>query len=415
MTQKYKIRTLKSISEAPAIKNLFTEIFHPEKVGELAEAMLNHLPGTKPEYWFTAEEVSTGKLCAGLTLIPWHLKLEGIDLKTAEMGIVGTLEEHRNKGLIRKLSEKFDETCHDEEYDIQIIQGVPGFYHNLGYHYALPLDNHINLPLHAVSNSEKKYSIRQSGREEIPYLAEQDELFNKRFMISSTRSREHWEYIFSHGLETEYASEIYILENTDSGSTTEKYYFRINLMGFGTGLIVSEVSEEISEEALSSMLAFLKDLAIKQDKPYLRFNVPVSSPAALKAFSLGAVKTGIYGWQIKITDRIKFLNKIRPLLEKRIRLSRFKNFTGNFCLDMYRHKINLLWENGKLKDISTIESDAALTLSITEDLFVPLCLGYRSVDEIRYLRHDLYYENQTAGELAKIIFPKGESWLNCIF
>jgi predicted acetyltransferase len=74
--------------------------------------------------------------------------LEGTKLHVAEMGLVGTQENHRGRGLMRTLNREFDKTLDEEKFDLAVIQGIPGFYHQFGYHYAIPLENHINMPLH---------------------------------------------------------------------------------------------------------------------------------------------------------------------------------------------------------------------------------------------------------------------------
>jgi len=35
---------------------LFSDVFHPEDVGSLAETMFYHLPRMEQKYWFIAEE-----------------------------------------------------------------------------------------------------------------------------------------------------------------------------------------------------------------------------------------------------------------------------------------------------------------------------------------------------------------------
>ena len=112
-----------------------------------------------------AEDKKTRTIVSAFALIPWTWEMHGIHLKVAEMGIVGTLEDHRHRGLMRALNAEFDRTLGNERFDIAVIQGIPGFYHHFGYHYAVTMENHVNLPLYAIpERAESKRVYYSSGR-----------------------------------------------------------------------------------------------------------------------------------------------------------------------------------------------------------------------------------------------------------
>jgi predicted N-acetyltransferase YhbS len=156
LNDKYRIRRAEASDDATQLHALFSDVFHPEDIGTLAETMFHHLPRMKRKYWFIAEEKETSKIVSAFALIPWTWELEGIKLRVAEMGIVGTQEKHRGRGLMRLLNTEFDKTLNDEKFDLAVIQGIPGFYHQFGYYYAIPLENHINMPLHLIPEKEEK-------------------------------------------------------------------------------------------------------------------------------------------------------------------------------------------------------------------------------------------------------------------
>ena len=106
----YRIRRAESARDARKLHDLFAEVFHPEEVGVLAETMFHHLPRMEYRYWFIAEEVKTERIVSAFALIPWTWEMEGVRLKVAEMGIVGTLKAHRWQGLMRALNTEFDAT-----------------------------------------------------------------------------------------------------------------------------------------------------------------------------------------------------------------------------------------------------------------------------------------------------------------
>ncbi len=411
MNDKYTIRRAESSSDEKRLYSLFTEVFHPEEVGILAETFFRHLPGMEDKYWFMAEEKKTGRIVSAFALIPWVWEMEGIKLKVAEMGIVGTLEKHRNQGLMRVLNREFDQTLDEEKYDLAVIQGIPGFYHQFGYSYSVPLENHINLPLQSVSEKRKQdpYAFRLAGVEDIPYLMREDDAYRARYSLSSFRDEAHWQYLLTESLKTEYGSEYWIIEHPKKKET---FYCRIPEHGFGKGLIVSEISENITLDALSSFFSFFKRKAIERNKPYIRLNLHDDSTAGKLAISMGANQGNPYAWQIKIPSTIRLLKTIAPLLEQRMQKSCFNHFSGTFRLDFFKTTVDLLWKEGILESVRRGEGKCRYVFSINADLFPALCLGHRTWQELRYIKPDISPKSAESALLLETLFPSKNSWIH---
>jgi predicted N-acetyltransferase YhbS len=406
----YIIRRANSARDAEKLQILFTKVFHPDDVGTLAAIMFNHLPGMENKYWFIVEDKTTGIIISAFALIPWVWELEGLRLKVAEMGIVGTLEEYRGQGLVGVLNEEFDKTLAEENFDIAVIQGIPGFYDQFGYSYSVPLENHINLPLHVISQGEKKeaYTFRLAGVGDIPFLMKEDESYRAYYSLSSFRDEAHWKYMLTEGLKTEYGSAYWIMEDKEK---LGKYYCRIPEEGFGTGLIISEISENIGVEALKSLFSFCKEKAIAQDKPYIRLNLHNHSTAGRMAISMGAKEGTPYAWQIKIPDIIRFLRTITPILEKRIQTSSFKDFSGKFRVDFFKTGVDMIWRNGALKNIKPGEGECQMTFSINPDHFPALSLGHRRWQELRYIKPNIFPNSGSSALFIETLFPSKPSWI----
>jgi predicted N-acetyltransferase YhbS len=418
----YLIRRATENNDDQQLKSLYRAIFHPEDVGELAAIMYTHYPGMKKEYWYVAEDKSSSVMVSALALIPWTWEMSGITLKVAEMGMVGTLEEHRGQGLQKLLNREFDQTLKEGQFDLAVIQGIPGFYHKFGYHYAVALENHINLPLDAITSqmNSGNFSFRLADQEDIPFLMKEDENYRGHYLLSSVRHKQHWEYLMTHGLKTDCRAEYWIM--TDAMAEGQ-YYFKIPWWGFGTGLIVSEVSEGIPLPALHSMLSFCRQKARERDKPYIRVNLHNQSTAAEGIIALGAQRSKAYAWQIKIVDKIRFLSKLRPILEERISHSVFQGYSGIYRLNFYTEKIDMHWDSGRLQSVTTGgEGESSHTFCIGNDLFPSLVLGHHSWEELQCFRPDASPEllnilptleslNDKTGLLTDTLFPARKSWI----
>jgi len=195
---------------------------------------------------------------------------------------------------MRLLNQEFDHTLDTENFDLAIVQGIPGFYHRFGYSYALPLENHINMPLHVLPEAQEKdeYSFRLARVEDIPYLLQEDQIYRDHFSLSTFRDKANWTYLLTAGLNTEYGSEFWIMEHRNH----PKVYCRIPKQGFGRGLILSEISEHITYAALRRLLSFCKKLANERGKPYIRLNLHHDSTASKMAIAMGAEQGKTYAW-----------------------------------------------------------------------------------------------------------------------
>jgi len=253
------------------------------------------------------------------------------------------------------------------------------------------------------------YTIRLATVADIPRLMEEDESYRARYALSAFRSEAHWTYQLTEGLKTEYGSAYWIVEHEENG---EFFYGRVPREGFGEGLIISEVSEEISDGALTSLFAFCKQKAIAQQKPYIRLNVHNESVAGKTAVSLGAKQGTPYAWQIKFPDIARYLTTIAPLLEQRIQASPFKGFSGTIRLDFYKIAIDLVWKMGVLESVGMGEGECENTFSISADLFPALCLGHRTWQELAYIRPDIFPSSAKNGRLIETLFPSKTAWIH---
>ncbi|MBT4500905.1 MAG: GNAT family N-acetyltransferase [Gemmatimonadetes bacterium] len=411
LDEKYTIRRAESDDDGQRLNELFSAVFHPSDVGTLAETIFRHFPRMKREYWFIAEEKETQTIVSGFSLLPWTLELEGLELKVAEMGIVGTLEEHRKRGLMKRLNQEFDRTLAGEEFDLSIIQGIPGFYHQFGFHYSIPLENHINIPFHLLPDEleEESYTFRLANVEDIPFLIEEDSAYRKSFSLSSLRDEAVWRYMLTESGQTEYGSEFWIGERKDGG---ERFYCRIPKDGFGNGLIVSEISEDIGHDALNHLFFFCKQKALERDKPYIRLNLHNESTVGKIAIAMGAPEGKPYAWQIKIPDKARYLKKIAPVLEKRMAQSPFPLFSEAIRLDFFRSSIDLTWEKGKLASVEPGEGDCPNTFSMTEEWFSALALGHRSWRELRHIQPSIFPSSEKTALLIETLFPTCKSWIH---
>ncbi len=405
----FTIRTANWNTDCARLESLFDAVFLPEQVGKFASTLFQHHPESNHACWFMAEHKRSGQLAAAFTLIPWHWTWFGKDITVAEQGVVATLPEFRGLGLQRRLNAAFDEELKTRAADLAIIQGIPGFYHTFDYYYALPIDNHINLEWRQIPDAAfNKLKFRQAKLSDVAFLMAQEQSAAQIFDSTNTRDEKTWQYLLTHSKETEYGSDVWIGENNGA----PQVFFRRNYTGFGDGMIISEASECLTYSQALEILSFLKQLNADIQKPYLRLNLSNDASLSRVAFQLGAPKGEPYGFQIKIVDHRRWLEKQSELFTNRLKHSALKDFTGVLRLDLFRQAIDIAFDNGHCRHVTnaneheTTSANVCIPLNLAPALF----LGRHSWRELRKTRPDLICDNPIGKIFMDTLFPKITSW-----
>ena len=138
MSEGYQFYKPESVEDYELLYNVMDAAFKDEDVASIVRRFVGKHPEMGREDYFLV--LHGEKAVAGLVLIPQRWSLDGVELKVAEMGCVGTDPEYRRNGLQHILNEKFDEYAREKGFDICALAGIPYFYRQFGYQYAIELD-----------------------------------------------------------------------------------------------------------------------------------------------------------------------------------------------------------------------------------------------------------------------------------
>ena len=399
----------------------FDGVIHDPGVRDMArELLLNH-PHTRPEHWLFVEDTATSQVVSSICLIPWKLRYEDVDLNAGEVGIVGTLENYRRRGLVRALFARHAELLQAGQYDLSHIQGIPYFYRQFEYEYALPLEGGWRVDLHSVpkmdEGRQETLTFRQAeitgpaGEQDLRTLVELYDAAAQDLSISVQRDTATWRYLLGPSRKTEMTAETWLIERPDR---TTAGYVRVAEHGFGEGLILSEVSK-LDAEAARAVLRKLKALALQRDKPNIRINVPANSSLVQVARHLGAHDLGTYAWQIHLPNIGQLLRTLGPILERRIAASPYAGLTRNLCMGMYRRAYELRFQAGRLTEVQDLGFHDGGDIQVPPFLAAPLLLGHRTLEELRHIHPDASAANGEGQHLAEILFPRVDSFLYTIY
>jgi predicted N-acetyltransferase YhbS len=389
----------------------FNGLIHEPQVGAMTRELFRHHPNTDPEDLIFVEDEGSGQVVSSLCLIPWTWRYETVQIPAGEMGIVGTLEPYRRRGLIRAQVDYFKRRLHKRGCLLSHIQGIPTYYRQFGYEYALPLEGGLRLELrHVPALRQEPFQFNLATLDDLPTLARLYEDASQDLAISAVRDSAIWRYLLTHSQETEMKQDVYLLRNAEKAIAG---YMCVPHTHFGEELVISEVSR-LRYDAALAVLNHAKKLATERNKPGLRLNLPANSTLMRLARPLDGYDMGTYAWQIHVPDTVALLRALAPVLERRISGSPFSGLTHDLRLNLYRETVLLRFEGGHLTEVASEGPTGKGEASFPPGQFVPVLLGYRTVEE----QHTGYPDVDVTPVwrlLIDTLFPKVPSFIHTIY
>lgn len=390
----------------------FNAAVHGAILAPMTHRLLIQHPDMEPADQVYVEN-RDGEIVSALCLIPWTWNCEGARLRAGELGIVGTAEEYRGRGLIRRQMAYFMRRLHERECVISHIQGIPNFYRQFGYDYALPLEGGYRLELrHAPAPQTSSFALRAADSGDIPMLACMYGEAARELCFHTERSDAIWRYLLeckdpADGM----FHDTWQAHENEAGEVGG--YMRIPHYHFGEELVINE-AYAARHEAAVALLDHAKKVAEKRRMPGIRLSLPASSYLVRLAQACGAAAMGTYAWQIHIPDPAALLRAMRPALEARLARSPFCAWSGTLRIGMYRRALALHFERGTLQIVDGVDARAEADVLIPYAAFVPLVLSYRTLAELRDQYPDVNADREYR-LLLETLFPKRNSFLFTVY
>ncbi|MGH2493786.1 MAG: GNAT family N-acetyltransferase [Ktedonobacteraceae bacterium] len=351
-------------------------------------------------------------------------KYEGITFGVGQPEFVVTLPEYRNRGLIRTLFEMLHTRSEAEGHLIQVITGIPYFYRQFGYEYALELDGrrstYLSLTPEAQASTAEPYTLRAATYEDIPVLIELYQRQCSASMVSSIATERFWRYQVEEGPDSMVGKQVCVRMIVDSADAAQGYVMvatrrggsRLNVYGLNLAAGVNW------QQVVPSLLRALQTYGMQI--PATGSDVP---PLNSISFALGSehpiyealgqtlapLYEPPYAWYVRVHDVPAFVRHIAPVLERRLANSIAADYTGELTLNFFRGGLHMVFDRGR---ITRIEPWRAPAYGSNADatcpalVFLQLLFGYRSLDELRYAFPDVSVEKHDAEVLLNALFPK---------
>lgn len=387
------------------------------------DLMSGRHPTVTPEDFIVVEDTGTGQIVSSIVLIPQVWRYENIPFGVGRPELVATEPAYRRRGLVRTIFEVIHAMSAARGHQVQGITGIPWFYRQFGYEYALPLVGARQLNLTDVPELKvgevEPFRVRPADTADTPTLVGLYERQCAGKLVTTEIDETRWRYDLN-GHSQDSIQRVNVTCILEPGGQAIGY-FSTAAQPWNGQLIVWEVV--VAEgKSLHAVLPTVTRALKAQAQAYQPTAEIELKPVTTLRFSLGlehlvyealAAKLGPfkkpYAWYIRVADLPGFIRHIAPVLEKRLAGSVMSGYSGELKIGFFRGGLRLAFEQGRLTtaaDWFPPDTDHHWDGAEFPPLvFLQLLFGYRSLDELCYAFPDCYADEEPT-LLLNALFPK---------
>lgn len=370
----------------------------------------------------------------------WHTTwlYEGVPLRIGRPETISTLLAYRRRGLVRSLMGMLHARSAQDGHHMQAIMGIPFFYRQFGYEYALPLGGKrtalLNLLPAREQSSQPVYTLRSAQVTDIPLLMELYNQRRTRYLVWQELSEDHWRYKIGqwqqvqmegidpaiHGV-NECVQILVDAQDAPRGfvmTATKRWGPELNVyaLEFAPGSYLPNIVPDLLH-ALTEYGATVPHIR-RSIEPLsaIGFNLGESHPVyELLGQAYAPVSEPAYAWYIRVSNLPTLLLHIAPVLERRLAQSVLAGFSGDLKLNLYGQALQLTFAEGRLRGVAPWQPPAYPVTPVADVacpplVFLQILFGYRSLGELRASFPDL--SATPLGELfLNALFPTKPSWV----
>jgi predicted N-acetyltransferase YhbS len=349
--------------------------------GETCANLLRHHPDITDDDFLLIEDKSRGDIVSTVCLIPWQHRCEEVTLRVAMLEMVATHPNYRQRGLVRALIKRFHQIVSERHFDFIIIEGIPYYYRQFGYAYAMDHGRMDSLPVWRIpdlpASATERYQRRPATLDDLPTLTQLYQRAIAPLQWATLRPPAYWRYLLQ---AANYP--VQMVEDRQTGEVTGYLCAIQQPIAGRTRVFESSLADAAT--ALSVLRQLKQETANE-----LQLGWPLTNTLLQVGRSLGSTPMAGDQWLLRIPDVAALLSKLAPVLERRLAASSWAGLTATLLINLFRQAFALRFIDGKLYEISRAGFvDASMgadggDLCIPPDAFVRLIFGYRTLDELQ--------------------------------
>jgi hypothetical protein len=377
------------------------------------------------------EDTRQRAIVSATCLLAQTWEYEGIAFPIGRPEIVATAPDYRNRGLVRAIFELIHARSAAQGHMAQGITGIPFYYRQFGYEFALDLGGNRAVFFAAIpklkDGATEPFTLRAATADDLPQVMQLYDRERARGPVSARMDADYWRWVLTE--QSEESGEGWatkVIESADGGRPLGPVgYVLHRRRRWGSKLAIVAVAVEPDVSLVAAMPSLLRALqataeglpAFKPDAPpadRLLFGLEAAHPAYDALGDLGATYDPPYAWYVRVPDLPGFIRHIAPALERRLADSPAAGHTGELKLNFYRGGLRLAFERGRL---TTAEDWRAQVWGPKPEggfpplVFLQLLFGRRSFADLRYAYPDVWAEDNASAALIEALFPARPSWV----
>jgi hypothetical protein len=380
-------------------------------------------PTGRPGDFLYVEDTATGRIVSSVGLFSVTWTYDGVPIAVGQPDVVSTAPDFRRRGLVARQFAEIHAWSDRQGHLMQVIPGIPWYYRQFGYEYALNLEGgrlayRANVPKLAEGEAEP-FVLRPLTESDIPFLVGLYERACARSLMAVPRDAAFWRFdAFRRHEKSGLASEHLVIVPRDQPDMPAGVVILarrlwdsqlgIRFLEFAPGTSLVSVAPSL----LRALDAIGQRTAERMGKHYDAIYFELGAKHPLFDAIPGSLPREMapYAWYVRIPDVPRFLNAIAPVLKRRLADSHEAGWAGDLRLSFYRSGVRLLsdgvrvtaeaWRPGHTEDGDALFPDLT---------FTKLLLGYRSLDDLMYSYPDCSVASPAARALLPILFPRRHS------
>ena len=438
------VRSARSDDE-DALAEFCAKVFMHEESGTqaywIAEWMRDLITKPHPtlnlEDIIVVEDVENNRIASTTTYLTQTWSYDGVEFEVGRPEIVGTHPDYRNRGLIRKQFDVMHRWAAERGHDVQVVLGIPSYYRQFGYEYALPAEGGRHTLMQSLpkwgEEEHVDFRLRDATEDDIPFITRVLSESAKRSLISPVFREDEVRYFtFDRMARSGVCHKTAVLCQADGDQIGEP-------IGVIMYAMVIEIDQaimlrmEMSEPrhwrcGLPSLLKEFRRLADdatnrhpdpEREIKTVRQDMQPDHPAyVFDNGALGSAPERQYGWYVRVPDIAGFLRKISTVLEQRIAESFHAGYTGELQIRVDSDRIDVTFNEGRITGVEhknavhreiAAGSGSVATARFPGRSFLPVLFGMRSIDETIAAHPDANTGTKSDRYLIGTLFPKQSS------
>ncbi len=320
-------------------------------------------------------------------------------MPAAQIEFVASAPAHRNRDLVRRCIEESHRRCEDAGRLVTYLTGIPYFYRQLGYEYAIDAP-----PVHVVDADQRVempsgWTVRPARLGDhaavvaLHRSAQDDGGADVRMVHDEARWR-WFQRVDDAGL--------LIADGPDGGRATGRAAFPDGPSD-STVLIELAATDPAGVDALVAHVQ-----ATAPGAPVRMWDRPRTAVTpALTRWSEPRFEKGKWALYVRVADPARLLDELRPLLTARVERSPLAGTTADLTITLYQSSVVFALKDGEVVSATSgagiQDPGAPMTIGVPPDHVATLLFGAHAASELERRHIDVVLGDQRA--LADALFP----------